>query len=169
MNDYSVMREILDDMEKVAKALGVEPFPIYFLGGSACILGKYVERATRDFDLIDLNYPSGLGKVLRYLSDFDMLEYESTILAPSYKERAKRLDGFDYLQIYILSREDIIVSKIIRMEQKDLEDIDKLIADSDKLLILKVIDEVLERTDLFESKREEFLRKLPVFKERYNV
>ena len=148
MYAYNLMIQDLKNMEKVAMALNIEPFPIYFLGGSACILGKYLNRATRDFDFIDINYSSKLGKVFRYLGDFDILEYESTILAPSYKERAIQLEQFSYLDIYILSREDIIVSKIIRLSQKDLEDIDYLIKESDKELIVKIINEVLERKDL---------------------
>jgi len=163
------MIQVINDMEKVAATLGIPTFPIYFLGGSACILGGYTDRATRDFDFVDLNYPSAYGKVLRYLSDFDMLEYESTILAPTYKNRAKRLEQFKYLEINVLSREDIIVSKIIRMEPKDIEDIDILIKESDQRLIANIIDEVLQRKDLFESKKEAFIKNLPAFKERYNV
>ena len=169
MDNYNALVKDLKNMEKIAMVLEVEPFPIYFLGGSACILGKYTNRSTRDYDFIDLNYSANLGKVFRYLNDFDMLEYESTILAPSFKERAKRLKEFSYLEIYILSREDIIVSKIIRMEPKDLEDMDILIKDSDKAMILDIVDEVLRRKDLFEPKRKAFLEHRPVFKERYHV
>ena len=169
MSNYQSMVEIISDMEKVAQALNIPSFPIYFLGGSACILGKYSDRLTRDFDFVDLNYASIYGKVLKYLNDFDMLEYESTLLAPSYKERAKKLEQFKYLDIYILAREDIIASKIIRMEPKDIEDIDLLIKDSDETLIIQIIDEILQRTDLFDTKKEAFLLNLPVFREKYNV
>ena len=106
------------EMEKVARLFEIEPFDIFLLGGAACILGDYTDRATRDFDFIDLNYSSKLGKVFIHLRDFDMLEYESTLISPTYKERAIKLDKFRYLNIYILSIEDIIVSKIIRLEQK---------------------------------------------------
>ncbi|AOT72534.1 DUF6036 family nucleotidyltransferase [Geosporobacter ferrireducens] len=169
MNNYDSMVEDLKNMEKVAVALEVESFSIYFLGGSACILGRYTDRATRDFDFVDLGYSAKLGKVFRYLGDFDMLEYESTILAPTYKTRAKQLTEFKYLQIYVLAKEDIIVSKIIRMESKDIEDIALLIKQSDKNLILQIIEEVLQREDIYPSKREAFIEKLPYFKERYNV
>ena len=159
----------ISDMEKVAQLFEIDPFDIYFLGGSACILGGYTERATRDFDLIDLNYPSKLGKIFVQLRDFDLLEYESTIISPTYKERAIRLNNFHYLNIYILSAEDIIVSKIIRLQQKDLEDLDGLIKVADKELINKIILEVLSRNDLYESKKSQFIKQLPVFRERYNV
>ncbi|HEY9060341.1 MAG TPA: DUF6036 family nucleotidyltransferase [Pseudobacteroides sp.] len=80
-----------------------------------------------------------------------------------------RLEEFKYLDIYILSREDIIVSKIIRMDPKDIEDIDNLMIESDKKLIMTTICEVLERTDLFQTKKDAFTRNLSLFKERYNV
>lgn len=157
------------DMEKVAIAFDIEPFDIYFLGGAACILGQYTKRATRDFDFIDLNYPSKLGRVFVQLRDFDMLEYESTIISPKYKDRAVKLDKFRYLNVHLLSPEDIIVSKIIRLEQKDIEDIDKLIGIANKELINQIINEVLLRDDLYKSKRDQFIKRLPQFRERYYV
>lgn len=163
------LEERIYEMEKVAKVFNIEPFDIYFLGGSACILGNYTERATRDFDFIDLNYSSKLGKVFVQLRDFDMLEYESTLISPKYKERAIKLDRFEYINVYLLSVEDIIVSKIIRLEQKDIEDINELIKVSNKGLINQIIDEVLSRNDLYESKKEQFMRQLPRFRERYHV
>lgn len=161
--------ERIYEMEKVAKIFDVKPFDIYFLGGSACILGGYNDRATRDFDFIDLNYSSKLGKVFVHLREFDMLEYESTLISPKYKERSIKLDKFNYLNIYVLSIEDIIVSKIIRLAQKDIQDIDVLIKRADKKLIKQIINEVINRKDLFRPKIEEFERKLKLFKERYDV
>lgn len=169
MQIKKAFEESLFEMEKVAQALGIEPFDIYFLGGSACILGEYTSRATRDFDFIDLNYPATLGKVFSHLRDFDMLEYESTILSSTYMERAKKLTQFKYINVYILAIEDIIVSKIIRLQQKDLEDIDILIQKANKEMIRKIIQEVIDRTDLFSSKKEAFIKKLPLFRERYHV
>ncbi len=157
------------EMEQVSKAFNIEPFDIYFLGGSACILGGYTDRATRDFDFVDLDYPSKLGMVFVHLRDFDMLEYNSTILSPYYKDRAKKLEKFTYLNVYILSAEDIIISKIIRLEDKDFEDIDELIRIADKNKLRVIIDEVLNRDDLYDSKKAEFIKKLKLFKERYNV
>lgn len=118
---------------------------------------------------MDLNYPSGLGRVFVQLRDFDMLEYESTIVSPKYKKRAIKSDKFEYLNVYLLSPEDIIVSKIIRLEQKDIEDIDKLMETADKELVNQIIEEVLSRNDLYESKRDLFIKKLQQFKEKYNV
>ncbi len=169
MNIRKQLEGYILDMEKVARLFEIEPFDIYLLGDSACVLGGFIDRATRDFDFIDLGYPSRLGKVFVQLRDFDMLEYESTVVSPKYKERAIRLEKFKYLNIYMLSVEDIIVSKIIRLEQKDLQDIDELIKVADKKLINRIIDEVLNRNDLYESKKEQFTRQLPLFRERYHV
>lgn len=163
------LEDRIKNMEEVSKVFDIEPFDIYFLGGAACILGGYTERATRDFDFIDLDYSAKLGKVFVQLRDFDMLEYNSTILSPKYKERASKLHKFKYLNVYLLSIEDIIVSKIIRLEQKDIEDIDILMDKANKGLINQIIDEVLERDDLYESKKEHFTKQLPRFKERYHV
>lgn len=169
MQAYKEMMNTVREMEQIARLFNIEPFPVYFMGGSACLLGRYTERATRDFDFVDLDYSASLGKVFAHLRDYDFLEYQSTPISPKYKERALQLPEFKYLQVYVLSREDIIVSKIIRLAVKDIEDIDQLIKDSDIELINKIIDEVSERVDLFESKKNAFISNLKVFRERYHV
>ena len=161
--------EIIHEMEEVTKLFKLEPFDIYIIGGGACILGEYTTRATLDIDFIDLGYPAKYGKVFALLRDYDMLEYQSTILSPRYKERATKLDKFKYINVYILSKEDIAVSKIIRLEKKDIEDLNQIIPKCNKKVLNNVIEEVLNREDLFESKRKEFEKKLKIFKEKYNV
>lgn len=163
------LEERIFEMEKVAQLFDTGLFDIYLLGGAACILGEYTERATRDFDFIDLDYSSKLGKIFVQLRDFDMLEYESTLISPKYKERAIKLDKFKHINIYLLSVEDIIVSKIIRLEKKDIEDINILIKLANRDLVNQIIEEVLSRNDLYESKKEQFRKRLPQFKERYDV
>ncbi|MEA1975981.1 MAG: DUF6036 family nucleotidyltransferase [Bacillota bacterium] len=159
----------LEDMDLFAKTIGIKPFDIYLIGGSASVLGNYSDRGTRDFDFIDLNYSSKLGRVFRILGTFDFLEYESTILSPSYAKRAKKLDDYEYLNIYILAPEDLIVSKIIRLSKKDQSDIEMLLKSSDVNVIKQIIEEVLDREDLIQSKREGFIKKLKLFKEKFYV
>lgn len=161
--------EVLHEMEEVAKLFKLEPFDIYIIGGGACILGEYTTRATLDIDFVDLGYPAKYGKVFVLLRDYDMLEYQSTILAPSYQSRAEMLEEFQYIHVYILSREDIVVSKIIRLAEKDREDLEQLMPKCDKKLLNNIINEVIEREDLFQSKKEEFEKKLKVFREKYHV
>jgi len=161
--------EVLHEMEEVAKLFKLEPFDIYIIGGSACMLGEYTTRATLDVDFIDLGYPAKYGKVFVLLRDYDMLEYESTILSPTYKERAIKLEEFEYIHVYILSKEDVVISKIIRLAEKDIEDLNQIIPKCNKKVLNEIIGEVLERDDLFESKKTEFIRKLEMFKEKYDV
>lgn len=161
--------EVLHEMEQVTKLFKLEPFDIYIIGGSACMLGEYTTRATLDVDFVDLGYPSKYGKVFVLLRDYDMLEYESTILSPTYKERAIKLDEFKYINVYILSKEDIAISKIIRLAEKDLEDLEQIIPKCNKEILNNIIAEVINREDLFESKKTEFIRKLEIFREKYNV
>ena len=161
--------ETLHEMEEVTKLFKLKPFDIYIIGGSACILGEYTTRATLDIDFVDLGYSAQYGKVFTLLKDYDMLEYQSTILSPRYMERAEKLEEFKYINVYILSKEDIAISKIIRLAQKDIEDLDEIIPTCNKEKLNTIIDEILNRTDLFESKKSEFERKLKIFREKYNV
>ena len=161
--------EVLHEMEEVTKLFKMEPFDIYLLGGGACILGEYTTRATLDIDFVDLGYPAKYGKVFSLLRDYDMLEYESTLLSPNYKERAIKLNEFKYINVYVLSKEDIAISKIIRLAKKDIEDLNEIIPNCNKKILNNIIEEILNREDLFESKRNEFVKKLKIFKEKYNV
>lgn len=161
--------EVIHEMEEVTKLFKLEPFDIYIIGGSACVLGEYTNRATLDVDFIDLGYPSKYGKAFSLLRDYDMLEYESTILSPTYKQRATKLNEFKYINVYILSMEDVAVSKIIRLSEKDIEDLNQIVPKCNKEVLNNIINEIIERKDLFESKKIEFIKKLKTFKEKYNV
>lgn len=161
--------EVLHEMEEVTKLFKLEPFDIYIIGGSACILGEYTNRATLDIDFVDLGYPAKYGKAFALLRDYDMLEYQSTILSPTYKERSIKLKEFNYINVYILSKEDVVVSKIIRLAEKDIEDLNHIMPKCDKKLLNVIIDEIIAREDLFDSKKKEFINKLNIFKEKYNV
>lgn len=98
-----------------------------------------------------------------------MLEYQSTLLSPTYKERAVKLEKFKYINVYILSKEDIAISKVIRLADKDIEDLEQIIPKCDKNILNDIIAEILNREDLFESKKSEFRKKLKIFREKYNV
>ena len=49
--------------------------------------------------------------------------------------------------------------------RKKMKDIPKC----NKDLLNQIINEILKRDDLFESKKNEFIKKLKIFKEKYNV
>jgi len=167
--NYLRLIEDIKDMEVFAKTLGIEPFDIYFLGGSGCIIGQYISRETLDFDFLDLNYSSKVGKVFRTLGDFDILALEFTTIGVNYKNRAKRLEEFEYLRVFVLSREDIITSKIGRYAEKDRRDIALLLEQSDKNLVIEIIKEVLSRKDLSAKIKEEFLKNVEKFRMDYDV
>ena len=150
------LENALFDMEIMAKVFQFEPFEIYLLGGSGCILAGYIDRATRDFDFIDLDYSAKYGRLFRLLEPFDMIDTMMATIALSYKERAVRLMQFKYLHIYVFSREDIIISKMGRLNERDINDIKAMQPYADKSLLFELIDEVMERHDLLLKTREVF-------------
>lgn len=161
--------DVIHQMEDVTKLFKLEPFDIYIIGGSACVIGEYTTRATMDVDFIDLGYPARYGRVFSLLRDYDMLDYNSTLLSPSYKTRALKLEEFKYINVYILSKEDVAISKIIRMANKDIEDLDQIIPVCNKNVLNSIINEIIDRDDLYDSKKNEFIKKLKIFREKYNV
>lgn len=167
--NYSQLMKDIIDMELFARTLGIEPFDIYFLGGSGCIIGQYISKQTFDFDFLDLNYSSKVGKVFRILGSFDFLALEFTTIGINYRKRAKKLKELEYLRGYVLSREDIIASKIGRYSEKDKGDIELLLKQSDKGLVNEVIEEVLSRQDLTDKIREKFLENVEAFRRDYCV
>ena len=147
----------LSDMETMAKVFGVEPFDLYLLGGSGCIIAGYLDRATRDFDIIDLGYSSRLGRVLKLLEPYDIIDTGMATVASSFKERAVRLNGFGYLGIYVLSREDIIVSKLGRYSEQDALDIRAMLPDCEENVLFQLMTEVLDRVDLIKKAKVVFI------------
>ncbi len=130
---------------------------------------KWKNKATLDIHFVDLGYPAKYGKAFSLLRDYDMLEYQSIVLSPTYQERAIKLDEFNYINVYILSKEDVVVSKIIRLAEKDIEDLDQIVPNCDKELLNKIIKEIIDRDDLFDSKKNEFIRKLSIFRNKYMI
>ena len=88
MKNRDALIEMLQDMEVLARINGLKCAPIYLLGGSGCILGKYIDRATTDFDIIDMNYPANAGRIFRPLGEMDYLDIYTTTIA----------DGFEVFQ-----------------------------------------------------------------------
>lgn len=65
MQHQQELQQRLFEMEQVAQAFQVEPFDLFLLGGSACLLAGYTSRATRDFDLLDIDYSASLASDYR--------------------------------------------------------------------------------------------------------
>ena len=79
-----------------------------------------------------------------YKNYFLIITQKKEIDKTFYKFFRIKLEEFQYINVYILSKEDVAVSKIIGLADKDIE-------------------------DLFESKKEGFKRNLKIFREKYNV
>lgn len=168
LNRYIIM-DMLNDMEQFAQLKNLECPPIYILGGSGAILGGYFDRGTVDIDILDLDYCANVGKLFRLLGQLDYLDLYLTTVAPSYKLRAKRLEEFKYIPIYVLSKEDIIITKIGRYSQKDREDIKVIMPLCNKKLIIDLIEEVIHRNDISKKVQQKFIEHSKEFRGDYYV
>ncbi|MCD5410046.1 MAG: DUF6036 family nucleotidyltransferase [Clostridiales bacterium] len=162
-----ILTQILSDMDDFAEMKKINYPAIYLLGGAGCILADYFDRATTDFDLLDMEYKSEMARLLRLLDNFDMLDMYLTTISWDYKKRAIKLS--EYKNIYVLSREDIITSKLARFSKKDIEDIEILLEKVDVEKLCKMIDEVKNRKDLSERVLSAFKNNVERFKVMYNV
>lgn len=54
-------------------------------------------------------------------------------------------------------------------EMEDIEDLNQIMPNCDKNVLKQIINEILSREDLFESKKEGFVKNLNIFREKYNV
>jgi len=136
-----ILYEILQDVEDFANMKNIDYPPIYLLGGSGCIIAGYLDRATTDIDLLDLDYDASVGRLLRIMEKYDFLDLYLTTIPMDFKDRARKIEKFR--NIYVLSREDIILSKIGRYSEIDIEDISVMIKNADKKLIADLIGKVM--------------------------
>ena len=165
----NLLLQILHDMEDFARLKGLTCSPIYILGGSGCIVGGYINRATTDFDIMDMNYPASAGRIFRILGETDYLDYYLTTVPDDFIERAVKINEFQHLDIYVLSREDIIVSKIGRYSNKDVEDIKSLLSDGIKPFVNRLIENVLKREDISSRVKGQFIKNVEAFRREFNV
>lgn len=165
----AIILELLHDMEDFAQLKKLECPPIYLLGGSGCIVGGYINRATADIDLLDIGFPASAGRVLKLLGQFDVLDPYVTTVASRFEKRAIKQEEFKYISIFVLSKEDIISTKIGRYSEKDINDIKELMKDCDKTLLIELIQNILSRTDISVKVQQEFKKNILRFKEDFHV
>ena len=159
--------ELIKDMDEYAGFKKIDMPPIYLMGGSGSIICGYINRATRDIDLLDLGYPAKTGTLFRLLGQVDYLDWSLTTVAPGYETRATKIEEFDNISVYVLSREDIITSKIGRYSIKDQEDISSIMKFANFTLILDLINQVMNRNDLSTKVKEAFIENAGRFKDAY--
>ena len=162
------MEDALKAVEVLAKAFNIPPFEIYILGGAGCVLAQYLDRATRDFDIIDLEYDASLGLVMKPLEPFDLIDLQLATIPPSYKARAARLPQFEFLSVFVLSREDIIISKISRYNERDISDIRELIVQADIKVMFQLVEEIFN-ADYIPQAKSAMLKNLAICMEENNV
>lgn len=154
MNDYGELKFILSKMDLLLDGEDVpKPLELHLLGGAACVLGGYIERSTIDFDFIDTSVPAIYGRILNILRYFHIVEWNYLPVSNSYTERMEYVfnDVFKNLRIGLLSKEDLIISKLGRFNKRDTEDINILLKDANKALLFKIYGEVIQRNDLDEK------------------
>lgn len=164
--------ELLFDLKLVdnlvGSVFGQINLKFYLAGGSACVLAGYIDRATRDFDIVDTGYPSYLGKVFKLLEPYDLLTNYFAAIPKNYAKRAIKLEGFKNISVYIFSKEDIIASKIDRLSQKDIDDIKAIIGKVDRTLLKKCIEEAVENI-IYDDKKQRYLTNLNKFREMFDM
>jgi hypothetical protein len=165
----SLLLQILHDMEDFARIKGLTCPPIFLAGGSGCIIGGYINRATMDFDLLDMNYTASVGRLFRMLGEVDYLDFFLTTIPNDFIERAVKLGEFQYLDIYVLSKEDIVVSKIGRYSGKDIEDIKAILTEELKPAVDRLIKSVLNRNDISDRVKNKFISNALKFRRDFHV
>lgn len=164
--------DLIFDLKLVDNLVGITfgktDLEFYFAGGSACILAGYIDRTTRDFDFVDRGYSAKMAKVLKLLEPYDLLTNYFAAIPKNYNKRAKKIQGFENITVYIFSKEDIIASKIDRLSQKDIEDIEILIKDVDKHLLGVCIKETYENI-VYDDRKERYLQNVKKFKDMFDL
>lgn len=143
--DQMILDDILFKFKLIDQALSHDKkkLEIYALGGAGALLAGYFSRYTHDIDYIDIGYQAWQGRYLDLLgTQTDILEFTHTTVPKTYKERANTVFCGSSLKVLVLSKPDIIVSKLCRYSQKDKDDITILMQSIDKHLLLSLIDEV---------------------------
>lgn len=168
LNKYIIM-DMLQDMEDFATLKNLKCPPIYILGGSGAILGGYIDRGTTDIDILDLDYSASIGKLFRLLGQLDYLDMYLTTIAYGYEQRATRIKQFKSIQIYILSKEDIITTKLGRYSQKDKEDIYAIWNNCNHKLVISLIEQIKKRDDISNIVKEKFVENVLIFGGDYHL
>lgn len=148
----------------VGITFGKSDLRFYMAGGSACIIAGYIDRMTRDFDFVDLGYPSQLSKVFKLLEPYDLLTVYFAAIPKNYAHRAKCIEGFENISVHVFSKEDIIASKIDRLSEKDIEDITILMQGIDRNLLDACISETYDNI-VYPDRKERYNKNLERFKE----
>ena len=174
-SEMKLTQMTLDDMnfkfELVDNALRIDnrKLEIYMLGGAGALLAGYFFRYTYDMDYIDIDYQAWQGRYLDLLgTQTDILEFSHTTVPCSYKERANLVFDGKSLKVYVLSKEDIIVSKLCRYIEKDKNDIKLLMETINKKELVLRLEEVKnDISNRIPRIKDNFLKNIMIFRDEY--
>lgn len=142
----------LGELDKLLKKQGAaRKAAVYVFGGAAAVIGYGAPRATVDLDVFledqgieaKLLEWGGKGSELEKRYGLYVQSANTTLMAiefPEWRDRSVEILGgkFECLQVKVLSKEDLILSKLGRYADRDREDIKYLAeqagADPDKLV-----------------------------------
>ena len=159
--EESVESELISNLiimnEIVRKSdIGIEP-EFYILGGAALIFHGLIQRTTMDIDTANKLGDNIKELIGEFISDNAS---EVVVLGRGYKERAVRFmeKELPYINVYLLSQEDLLVSKLISSRDKDIKDLVESsiltksnIAKAKSIIKLeynaKVVDKLIKRLD----------------------
>jgi len=95
-----------------------------------------LERATTDFDIIDVGYSPKILSYTKLLGHVDFLDLNMTTIDIEFANRSNPIEGLKYIKVFTASREDLITYKIGRYSSKDKEDIAQLLNEADIELLV---------------------------------
>ncbi len=164
--------DIIFNLKKLDMLMSMDNYELELclIGGTACLLTGLISRVTIDYDLLNLDYNPKVRNYLNFLSPYDLVDFEATTIPRSYKNRLCTIFDGDYVKCKILSKEDIVVSKLCRNLEKDFADIDILIKQANMNILLELIQEVyLNIKTRYLRIQENFQLSLKTFEDRYNI
>ncbi|AJD93588.1 hypothetical protein JMA_42710 (plasmid) [Jeotgalibacillus malaysiensis] len=148
MNTKQEVMENLQMVDEYMPAMFPELKKLSFVvtGGASFLLKGYTNKVTLDIDSITEMDES----VLSFLESFSInnAASEVTPLSSSYTERLTKIrGGFGVLDVSVLGNEDLVASKIGRLSEDDLRDIEDtgIMEDVDFSLLTAICEEISEK------------------------
>jgi hypothetical protein len=128
-----------------------------FLGGSgALILDECLSRQTQDLDVVD-ELPEGIRSLHRKLDELtrryrlQIAHFQSHYLPKGWEQRVHSLEPFGRLQVLLVDRYDIFLSKLFSGRAKDRDDLRALMPQLDKQVLVRRLQETTARWRAEES------------------
>lgn len=120
--------DLLDTLKKLDEEVSLlygdkqESFELYIAGGSGLALLNVIDRGTHDIDAIYASID-----ILDLLEKYDIncrIQTYEDLFPYNYQNRLQRLDiPFRKMKYYVVSLEDIIISKLFAARNTDIQDI----------------------------------------------